>query len=252
MATVRAERRSVSINGVPAYFRVMGHGEPLILVHGLSGSTFWWQHNAPVLAAHYTVYLVDLPGFGAMRRSHQRLLLSQAADWLMNWMQAVGISSAHLVGHSMGGLICIRVAARYPAVVRRLALIAPAGIPSGRSLVGYLFPLLVTLRYTSPRFFPILFYDALRAGMLTLLRATQDLLTQDVRDDLGNIEAPTLLIWGVYDTLVPPAVGSLLRQKIRNARLLLVKRAGHVVMYDRPRECNEALLAFFAGEEIGT
>ena len=252
MATGRAQRRSVSINGVPVYFRVIGQGEPLILVHGLSGSTFWWQHNAPILAARYTVYLVDLPGFGAMRRSPQRLLLSQAADWLTDWMKMVGISSAHLVGHSMGGLICIRVAARYPSVVRRLALIAPAGVPSGRTLYGYFFPLLVALRYMSVRFLPILFYDALRAGTTTLLRATQDLLTQDVRDDLGSIEAPTLLIWGVYDTLVPPAVGSILRQKIRDARLLIVKRAGHVVMYDRPRECNEALLAFFAGEEVGT
>jgi len=243
----KIEKRTITVGGYPVHYKVVGRGEPAILVHGLSASTFWWNRNIPALASRYTLYLVDLPGFGAMRRSRQRLVLSQAASWLLSWMQAVGISQAHLIGHSMGGCICIRLAARHPEVVRRLVLFAPAGVPTGRSLAGYLIPLLVAIRYTTFRFLPILFYDGLRAGLLTILRATQDLLTQDVREDLPSITAPTLLIWGECDPLVPPVFANIVHKAITNSHLLLVKRAGHIVMYDQAQVCNEAMLAFLAG-----
>ena len=239
---------SVDVRGFPVRYKRVGQGPPVILVHGLSGSTLWWARTIPALAAHYTLYLVDLPGFGTMRHSHQSLLLSEAATWLREWMQAVGISRASCVAHSMGGCICIRLAARYPEVVERLVLIAPAGVPTKRTLRGYFLPLIVALRYTTIRFLPILLYDALRAGIPMLLRATQDLLTQDIRDDLPVLRAPTLLIWGEHDTLVPPSLAEILRSAIPGARLLLVhgRSAGHIVMFDRPRECNEAMLAFLS------
>ena len=95
-------------------------GEPVVLVHGLSGSTRWWSRNIPALAEHYSVYLLDLPGFGAMRRLRRRFVLAEAASWLSAWMEAVGLDSAHLVGHSMGGYVCVRLAARPIRVHRSL------------------------------------------------------------------------------------------------------------------------------------
>jgi pimeloyl-ACP methyl ester carboxylesterase len=228
-----------------------GRGEPVILVHGLSGSTRWWSRNIPVLAERYSVYLLDLPGFGAMRRLHRRFVLAEAASWLSAWMEAVGLQRAHLVGHSMGGYVCVRLAARRPEVVGRLVLVAPAGVPAGRSMFGYLGPLLSAVRYATPSFLPVLVYDALRMGPVTLWRAARDLLAEDVRADLQRIEAPTLLIWGENDTLVPQAVGSILREEIPDSRLLVLDGAAHVPMFDRPVEFNAALLAFFAGDPVG-
>lgn len=233
------------------YYQVAGEGEPVILVHGLSGSSLWWQRNVPALAEHYKVYLIDLPGFGSMRRFGRRFSLDRITSGLLLWMEAVGIKKAHLVGHSMGGYICLWLAAHRPDIVDHLVLVSPAGIPKVRSLFGYAVPLLVSMRYISPAFFLILAYDALRAGPLTLLRAAQDLLTKDIRDWLKMITAPTLLVWGIGDTLVPPALGDILRQEIANSRLLLLKKAGHVGMFDQPREFNAAILAFLAGQTVG-
>ncbi len=244
-------RRTVDVRGQPITYETAGIGEPLVLVHGLSGSTRWWARNAPTLARQYAVYLVNLPGFGALQWRGAGFVLSEAADWLADWIAAVGVRSCHLVGHSMGGYIAIRLAARHPELVRRLVLVAPAGVPSGRSMIGYGVPLLAAVLAATPSFLPVLALDAVRAGPLTLLRAARDLLAADVCDDLRAIVAPTLLIWGDRDTLVPPSLAPALRKEIPDARLVLLRGAGHVPYYDRPREFNDALLAYLAGEAVG-
>jgi pimeloyl-ACP methyl ester carboxylesterase len=223
----------------------------LILVHGLSASTLWWRRNIAALAQQYRVYLLDLPGFGSMRHFYYRFVLDDMADWLLSWMEAMAIPYANLVGHSMGGYICLHVAARRPEKVRHLVLVAPAGLPHKKNIFGYLFPLTLAVHYAAPTFLPILVYDALRTGPLTFFSATQNLLRKDLRDTLKSIIVPTLLIWGVNDTLVPATLANIFRQEIANSRLLLLNKAGHVAMYDAAREFNEAVLAFLANQEIG-
>lgn len=183
-----------------------------------------------------------------MRRTHQQFVLNQAAAWLLGWMKAVEIEQAHFIGHSMGGYVCIKIAAQQPEVMRKLVLAAPAGVPYVHSVADYFLPLLEGIRFTTPSFFPTLLYDGLRAGPLTLLRATQQLLTADVRADLKAIHTPALLIWGEQDTLVPPTMGDILHNEIANSRLLLLPKAGHVVMYDQPQEFNQAVLEFLNGK----
>jgi pimeloyl-ACP methyl ester carboxylesterase len=186
-----------------------------------------------------------------MRRLGRQFVLAEAASWLSEWMRAVGLERAHLVGHSMGGYVAIQLAAGRPELVGRLVLVAPAGTPTGRSMLGHLVPLLLTTRYATPAFLPVLVRDALRMGPATLWRAARDLLAEDVREDLRRIEAPTLLVWGENDPLVPSAVGDLLRQEIPDSRLLVLEAAGHVPMFDRSGEFDAALLAFLAGEPVG-
>ena len=248
---IRISRYEAQVGGWPIRYEAAGEGEPVVLVHGLSGSTRWWSRNVQAIAERYRVYLVDLPGFGTMRRSRRRFVLSEAADWLSEWMDAVGLERAHLVGHSMGGYICLRLAASRPEAVRRLVLVAPAGVPTGRSMVGYLGPLLQAALYARPSFLPVLVRDALRTGPATLWRAARDLLAEDARLGLWRIEAPTLLIWGERDSLVPPAIGDLLRGEIPNSKLLVLERSAHVPMFDRPEEFDDALLAFLAGAPVG-
>ncbi len=239
----------ISVEGLSVHYQVVGQGEPLILVHGLSGSTRWWKRNVPTFAQHYRVYLVDLPGFGSMRRFPHRFMLDQATSWLLQWMEAIGVRQAHFIGHSMGGYICIRLAAHQSKVVRHLVLVAPAGLPTGRSLPGYFVPLLSAIRYMVPSFLPTLFIDALRAGPRTLLNAARDLLTQDVQEDLKLITAPTLLIWGENDTLVPPVFAEILHKEITHSSLHILKKAGHVVMFDSPHEFNAKVLKFLSSEQ---
>jgi pimeloyl-ACP methyl ester carboxylesterase len=248
---IRPSRHEVRVRGWPIGYETAGEGEPVVMVHGLSGSTRWWSRNVQDVAERHRIYLVDLPGFGIKHSLRRRFVLAETATWLSEWMEAVGLRRAHLVGHSMGGYLSVRLAASRPELVRRLVLVAPAGVPPERSMLGHLGPLLLAARYATPAFVPVLVRDALRTGPMTLWRAARDLLAEDVRGDLRNIEASTLLVWGENDSLIPPAVGDLLREEIPNSHLLLLQKAGHVPMFDQPKEFDAALLAFLAGESVG-
>ncbi len=248
---VKTSLHTVQVGQYRVRYQTVGEGEPVVLVHGLSGSTLWWRRNVPELAQRYRVYLVDLPGFGASRRRYGRFALKQAGDWLLSWMDAIGLEQTHLIGHSMGGYICMWIAAHRPDVVLRLVLVDPAFKARTRRVLGYTLPLLEAVRYLTPRFFPILAYDSLRAGPITLLKATRDLIALDISEEIQSITAPVLLVWGENDTLVPPSLGHMLREELPNARLLMLKHAAHVAMFDQPQKFNAAVNAFLRGEEIG-
>jgi pimeloyl-ACP methyl ester carboxylesterase len=248
-ATLSLSRCSIAVDGQWTTYHVAGSGEPVILIHGLAGSGRWWRRNVPTLATRFRTYVVDLPRFGVMH-GRGRFVLAEAATWLWEWMRSIGLRHAHLIGHSMGGLIAIRLAAQRPDAVSRLVLLAPAGVPAARSLAAHALPLLRAARHSKPGFLPLLAYDAVRAGPRTLWRAAQEIVSEDVREDLAAIRSPTLVIMGQNDALVPPAVGRMLQENIADARLLVLKGAGHVVMFDQPDAFNHAVLPFLAGTPV--
>src|SRR5207249_6022949 len=103
--SVNISKKTILVSGLPIHYEIAGEGEPIVLVHGLSESTRLWYRNIPALSKHYRIYLVDLPGFGAMRKAHRHFNLQESGSWLHDWMQAVGLEETSLVGHSMGGYV---------------------------------------------------------------------------------------------------------------------------------------------------
>src|SRR5579862_8376983 len=114
---IKPVTHSITIRGKRISYQVVGDGEPMILVHGLSGSRLWWIRNIPQLAQQYRLYLVDLPGFGTLHFPNARFELAKAPSWLLTWMEMLNLRRAHFIGHSMGGYICARIAAARPEVV---------------------------------------------------------------------------------------------------------------------------------------
>lgn len=242
---VHVERQRARVDGVTIGYEVMGAGEPLVLIHGLSGSGRWWHYNLEALAAHFHVFVIDLIGFGASRG--QRFELERASSYLAEWLRQRAIAPARIVGHSMGGYIAADLAADYPDLVEQLVLVDPALL-----LKGGLLPRAVGLVRAIPtlplNFMPVLVYDALRAGPLTLASAITQLLGGDLGPKLARIEAPTLIIWGEYDTLVPPELAKPLAQALPSIeRAEVIRGAGHNPMWDRPKEFNRIVLEFLRG-----
>lgn len=233
------------------FYRTMGQGEPLLLLHGLSGSFRWWRRNIFHLAHSYQLYLIDVPGFGRRKADQHGFDLDSIAASLVEWMDLLDIKQAHLLGHSMGGYLCLWIAAHHPARLKRLVLVSPASFFQNPSFGSSIVPLLLTICTLKPSFFPLLVADALRAGPRVIVQAAHDLFTKDIRASLPEISAPTLLIWGTHDVLVPPVIGEILRDLMPDARLLLLEKAGHVAMFDQADQFNQAVLAFLAGEPVG-
>jgi pimeloyl-ACP methyl ester carboxylesterase len=235
------------VRGTKIHYQVRGKGEPLVLVHGLAGSTAWWRRNVDMLSRHYTVYLVDLPGFGAMRQYRQQFSVAGAAEWLNDLFDILNVGRVSLVGHSMGGLIAALFAARWPDRLTKLILAAPAIGLSRTAVSTFFLPLARQLMSVDPRFIPTLTRDTARAGFSTLLRAARELLRMNIERELAQITAPCLLVWGQRDPLVPLALGRPLQAKIRHSRLCILPNAGHILMYDCAAEFNRVVLGFLQG-----
>lgn len=232
-----------TIDGIEMAYVAAGEGPPLVLIHGLSGSTRWWNRNIGPLAEHFRVYALDLAGFGRSRRGG-RFVLSEAADQLARWMTHVGIESGYLVGHSMGGFISADLAARQPRRVARLVLVAAAIFPREHDPRQPYLGLARSFRYMPVRFLPLLATDALRAGPVTITDAAWQLLHPSASPDPRHVITPTLLIWGERDTVVPRDIGERLAGEMPNADLRLINGAGHNVMWDRPFDFNLLVTAF--------
>jgi pimeloyl-ACP methyl ester carboxylesterase len=237
------ERRCVALPAARICYQALGAGPPLVLVHGLSGSGRWWARNTAALAAHCRVYVVDLIGFGASRHGH-RFVLREAADHLAAWMERLDLPRAHVVGHSMGGFIAVDLAARYPDRVDHLVLVDAAALRARHRYWRRALGLARGLARLPLGFVPVLVTDACRAGPVTILNAARDLLAGDLRAELARIHAPTLVVWGEHDSVVPHEVGEQLAAHLPNARFEVIPGAGHNPMWDRPSAFNAALLAF--------
>lgn len=243
MTRQAVERRRVVVGGAPVAYTAVGDGPPLLLVHGLGGSGRWWVRNVEPLSHHFRVYTVDLVGFGGSRGRRQ-FVLDQAAATIRDWMDAVGIQRAHLVGHSMGGFIAVEFAVDYPERLDHLVLVAAAALPLGRRPLGHALALAILLRTLPLDFLPTLLWDGLRAGPVTLLRAARSLVASSAREKLASIQAPTLVVWGAGDALVPVSLGQEIAQVVPGARLEVLQRAGHNPMWDQAALFNHLLLQF--------
>jgi pimeloyl-ACP methyl ester carboxylesterase len=236
------ERRYVQVGSGTIYAEISGVGAPLILIHGLGGSTRWWARNVPVLARFCRVHVVDLLGFGRSRG--QRFVLREAAELLVRWMDILGIARANVVGHSMGGFISAHMAAQFPERVERLVLVDAAALPLDPLSLRGAWRMVWGLQHLPLTLLPVLCMDALRAGPGTLVLALRELRSTDLRADLARIEATTLILWGEHDATLPVAVGRRLHEHLPQATFLLIRGAGHRPMWDRPAAFNQAVTKF--------
>jgi pimeloyl-ACP methyl ester carboxylesterase len=243
------ERRYTVLDGYRLHSVHAGAGDPVVLLHGLSGSHRWWLRALHRLAARYSVHVPELVGFGSSRPARRQPNIPEAAELILAWLDVLGIERCALVGHSMGGQIAIHIAARAPERLTRLVLVSAAGIPRPVSLsetARFVAEMVPPRAWGHPGFLPVIALDALRTGPFTMLRAARYLIAADVRPFLPRITTPTLLIWGKSDPLTPIAHGREMQQAIPGARLVVLDGAAHVPMADRPAEFLAALEAFLA------
>jgi pimeloyl-ACP methyl ester carboxylesterase len=205
----------------------------VVLVHGLTASTAWWEPTVAALEPRHEVHVVKLP----------RLRIHEAARWLAERLEKDDLRGAAVVGHSSGGTIAVLAAAQAPEAVGRLVLLAPAGIFQSRSRLAFAVPL-ATQVLRAPRRLPHMIRDSLRVGPLRLWLIASELLTVDVAPALPEIRAPALVLWGADDPLLSAELGRVFAEQIPDARLVVLPKCGHIPMLERPAEFHRQLLGF--------
>ncbi len=270
-----AEQRVQLREGETRFFR-MGEGPPLILLHGLGESSVVWFDNMAPLAASHTVYAVDLPGHGGTFKPLWDRPLEQSVQFMVDFMDALDISTASMLGNSVGGLLALATGLQHPQRVDRLVLEGSAGL--GREIAWFL--RLMTLpmvgealarpsRASVRRLLQRLFYNhafstqalvealyqtrRLPGNKRSLLFMLRDGVSiQGVRpsvvfiDQLPRLDTPTLLVWGRNDLIFPVSHAERAAQLLPNAKLAVFDHCGHRPHVEVCRAFNRLVLDFLA------
>jgi pimeloyl-ACP methyl ester carboxylesterase len=262
----------VDVEGVRVHFVHAGSGRPILLLHGLAGSTRNWRNSMGALAQIASVYAIDMVNMGRSQRvAGLDAGLEATADRVVATMDALGLDVADIAGHSHGGAVALMLAARHPERVRRLILIAPAnpyshvGDRLARAYNTSVGRLLVRLGPYLPRRLLLaalgrMYGDPKRATYDVLENYTEGLrvpgtmrhVLEIVRTwfrEMAKLEAalprvadiPILLLWGDRDGAVDPASAVELQRILPQAELRVVPGAGHVVFEEMPDEANQIM-----------
>ena len=242
-------------------------GPPLLLLHGFGGAAWNFSELAPLLAGRRLI-IPDLPGHGGSSP-----LPAPSVAGFADVLTAIVEEPVDVVGHSMGGVVALRLAERYPLLVRRLVLAAAAGISSSTrlaeitiALAGLVQPgriagrrvggvarsrllrklVFGSFEVSNPAVLteravhgflrgPTMHTDAIGAGLA--------LAADDPRIDLDRVRCPVLVLWGARDRQVPLADGFEYARRLR-APLRVIADCGHLLIGERPEVCARAVLAF--------
>lgn len=269
--------RFIEVDGVRVHYWEAGaeYAPPILLIHGFTASNFVWNDVfLPIAEEGFRVVAPDLVGFGFSEKpTDGQYTIDAQARMIIGLMNELGIESAILVGSSYGGAVAATCALDYGERVRSLVLVDAVinDDAKGRFLLrlaaspvigDFISPLMLGSRklvhqqlrkgyapgnrhlFDEERITahhrPLLAASTQRAALLTLRRWKAERIEREA----ARIQQPTLLIWGEVDPEIPLAHGRTLFERIRDSRLIVFHRCGHMPMEEHPREFTEVLVDF--------
>ncbi|MEM1512884.1 MAG: alpha/beta fold hydrolase [Candidatus Jordarchaeales archaeon] len=250
------------VRGLNMYYEVHGEGFPLVMIMGLGANVYWWDpFIIDEFSKHFKVVVFDNRGAGRTDKPGVEYTMGMFADDTVGLMDYLGISKAHVLGVSMGGMIAQEVALNYPDRVEKLVLCvtAPGGQvtvppkPEAMALLTMDRSKLTdeqiareTLKVLYPEEFIKAHPEVAEATVERIskfvipadayMRQINAILKFNAYDRLGSINKPTLVVSGGKDILVPPENGRLIAEKIPNAKLVVFEGSGHgLITQERER-----------------
>lgn len=264
----------VKVNGVQLYYEEHGEGEPLVLVPGFGTGLWIWYRQVPTLAEHFRVVTFDPRGVARSEQRDEAVEMRTFADDVAALLRALDLESAHVLGASFGGFVAQEFALRYPQMTRSLILCctsfggpghrppAPetlAAIASTKGLnteerVRENWLLAFSKDFTVDNPDEVERVARLRAESyvpeFVYLRQLQAAMAFDAEARVSQIEAPTLVITGDEDVIVPHENSRNLAVRIPRAELRIVRGGSHTFFIERADEFNRAVIDFI--QSVGT
>ncbi|MCS6817892.1 MAG: alpha/beta hydrolase [Blastocatellia bacterium] len=259
---------TVLANGVRLYYETHGTGAPLLLIAGLGVGHWIWYKQIPAFSPHFHTIVFDNRGIGASELGEAPFTIRTLAEDAAALLAALGIERAHVLGASMGGFIAQELALAYPSLVERLVLVStsfggpnhisappeliqaflsPEGLNTEERVRAGL-PIVFTTRFLAEH--PEEVEDLVQRRLAhpiaeqTFLAQIQAIMAFNAEDRVSAIRAPTLLLTGDADLLIPPQNSRNLAARIPNAQLHIIEGAGHAVFIERADAFNRAVLEF--------
>ncbi|BAJ62711.1 MULTISPECIES: alpha/beta fold hydrolase [Anaerolinea] len=246
------------------HYEVYGRGRPVILLHGWLGSWGLWQETMTFLGQYYRTYALDFWGFGESGTKRNTYNVQDFISLVAQFMDQMGILSAPLIGHSMGGTVSLSVAIQYPHLAQKVVVIGSPIAGSSLALplkfAGYrpiawllftFFPLFrAAMRIASPtickdpRFPDMMDRDLSQTTLESFLISIATLRRTDLRPRLHQIRVPVMGMYGDRDNIVHPRQWEPLKKGVPHARIERFPKAGHFIMLDEPKECMSKIKDF--------
>ncbi len=267
----------IDLDGARLYYYAAGSrgaGEPVVFVHGFGTSGHLWRDVVSLMPAGRRLVVLDLLGHGRSDPPARRTLsLAAHAERLVALLDALGIASACIVGHGIGGGVAQALAVQQPERVARLALVASVAFGAWTTRdVRIARVALPILRRLPPAWLLSMVRAELERGYADPVRAThaidrysrpfaseagrdalvQHLAALDARESaaigtrLGELDMPTCVIWGAQDPFLPLSLGQRLAGAVRGATFDVVADARHFLPEDAPRQVADSLTALLA------
>ena len=262
----------LDLDGLSCHYLKRGAGKPLILIHGFFFDSNMWNKNLFALAEHYTVYALDLWGFGYSTREPLDYGYPLYARQLRLFMDAMGLESATLVGQSMGAGTIMKFCLSNRERVDKMVLVNAAGMPNPLPLAGRVSNLpglgeaMYALRgnfmrrfilktnfihndnlITEPFFAELMQFHKVKGSSEAMLAVTRkhffDTLQAEIAE-LGQETVPTLITWGQNERAIDLTIGKALHQQLPGSEMAVFENAGHCSNIDQAATFNERVRQF--------
>lgn len=257
------------VRDIHMYYELAGDGAPLVLVEGLGYATWMWWRQLPSFSNAFKVITFDNRGAGQTDKPDEEYSVKLMADDLAGLLRMLGINRAHILGVSLGGFIAQQFALDYPGMVDRLILwstafggpnMIPMSAATAQKILNPQGPTLedkmrfnLTTAVAAETMQHTEIVDTIVARMMENLQPPHAYRRQMMAGALFNaesrisqIQAPTLIMAGSDDEVVPPGNAQLLGERIPGSMVRIIDKTGHLFFIEKPDEANQAVLDFLS------
>jgi len=255
----------VSVNGYRVRFLEDGlsKSERVLLLHGLGASAERWSRVVPIFAKHFHVVAPDIIGFGYSDKPEVSYTIPFFVDFVKGFANSLGMEHLNLIGASLGGHIAAELAITSKNMIEKLVLVTPAGIMKEPTpvlnyyIAAALYPTFDNAKKAferlagSPNAVDIVYArdfvnrmqlpNAKYAFMSSIMGSKA---APNLSGRLSRIEAPTLIVWGEKDGMIPVRYAGKFQNKIKGSQLAIIKSSGHTPYFEKPEVFSDIVLEF--------
>ncbi len=260
---------SIVTNQGIVHYEAYGRGQPVIFLHGWLGSWGYWLKTMEALKGQYRCYALDFWGFGESGKRRNSYQLGDFVGLVEQFMDRLGIETAPIVGHSMGGTVAISLALTKPNRVQRVIVVGSPIVGSSLNIflrlagkpwiASVVWKMPVALQFGIKVFSPyivkdrhawhkMITRDLSRTTLEAFFLSIGSLYSTDLRPQLPNIATPVMGIYGVGDNVVSPTQANVITSNVPVSGVKMMLGSRHFPMLDEPKLFNNQLAEFLTFE----